>query len=515
METIGNTQGSDGRSSERTNILGNLAQRLQDGLRGTVLALGDSYAQRLAALVESSDDGILSLDLEGTIATWNHGAAELFGYAADEIIGKPVTLLIPADRKDEEPGILERVARGERIQHHETLRLTKDGRTVAVSLSVSPIEDAAGTVIGASKIVRDVTARKLAEAALAKRAEEQAALYEFTDRLFRATSANDAYNAALDAILRALGCERASVLLFDDAGVMRFVAWRGLSDGYRKAVEGHSPWMRGTKNPQPVSIANVEEAVLDPALKASVNAECIGALAFIPLTANGQLIGKFMTYYAVPHEFSTAEIELAVTIARQLGFALERRQAEETRKLLLGESQHRIKNTLATVQAMVGQTLQRCPPEERDALVARLSALSEAHDLLTQENWSVAQVRDVIGRALKPFETARRDCFVYSGPLVWVPAQPSLTLTMCLHELATNAAKYGALSNGTGRVHVSWDLVEPRKLKLSWQEAGGPPVSAPARTGFGSRLIEASFSNGETCLDFQPDGLRCSFELPL
>jgi PAS domain S-box-containing protein len=178
METLSNTQGSDGRS-ERSSMLGNLAQRLQDGLRATVLALGDSHAQRLAALVESSDDAILSLDLEGTIATWNHSAAELFGYTADEIIGKPVTLLIPADRKDEEPGILERVARGERIQHHETLRLTKDGRTVAVSLSVSPIEDAAGTVIGASKIVRDVTARKLVEAALAKRAEEQAALYEF------------------------------------------------------------------------------------------------------------------------------------------------------------------------------------------------------------------------------------------------------------------------------------------------------------------------------------------------
>ena len=123
-------------------------------------------------------------------------------------------------------------------------------------------------------------------------------------------------------------------------------------------------------------------------------------------------------------------------------------------------------------------------------------------------------MRDVIGRALKPFETARRDRFVYSGSVVWVPAQPSLTLTMCLHELATNAAKYGALSNGTGHVHISWDLVEPRKLKLSWQEAAGPR-SFPGASGFGSRLIEASFDNGETCLDFRPDGLRCSFELPL
>jgi PAS domain S-box-containing protein len=492
-----------------------LAQRLQHGVRATIDALGQSHAQRLAAIVESSDDAILSLDLDGTIATWNRAAEELFGYAADEIIGKPVTILIPGDRQDEEPGILQRVARGEHIQHHETLRLGKDGRTVAVSLSVSPIVDTAGNVIGASKIARDVTARKRAEAALAKRAKQQVALYEFTDRLFRATSTEDAHNAALDAIVRALGCERASILLLDDAGVMRFAAWRGLSEGYRKAVEGHSPWTRETADPKPVTIGNVEHAALDPALKATVTDEGIGALAFIPLTANGQLVGKFMTYYAVPQEFSAGDIDLAVTIARQLGFAIERRKAEDARKLLVAESQHRIKNTLATVQAMVGQTLQRCPPKERDALLARLSALNEAYDLLTQENWNLAQMRDLVTRALKPFATALQDRFLVEGPPVWVPAQSSLSLTMCLHELATNAAKYGALSNHAGQIQVVWDLVETHKIKLQWRETGGPPVKAPARKGFGSRLIEASFGKGETSLEFRPDGLRCSFEVIL
>jgi two-component sensor histidine kinase len=233
------------------------------------------------------------------------------------------------------------------------------------------------------------------------------------------------------------------------------------------------------------------------------------------LTANGQLVGKFMTYYAVPQEFSAGDIDLAVTIARQLGFAIERRKAEDARKLLVAESQHRIKNTLATVQAMVGQTLQRCPPKERDALLARLSALNEAYDLLTQENWNLAQMRDLVTRALKPFATALQDRFLVEGPPVWVPAQSSLSLTMCLHELATNAAKYGALSNHAGQIQVVWDLVETHKIKLQWRETGGPPVKAPARKGFGSRLIEASFGKGETSLEFRPDGLRCSFEVIL
>src|SRR5215467_5567738 len=116
--------------------------------------------------------------------------------------------------------------------------------------------DAGGTIIGASKIARDITARKLTEAALAKHAAEQTALYQFTDRLFRARSVNDVYEAALDAIVGALACDHASILMFDGMGVMRFTARRGLSEGYRSAVEGHSPWTREAKDPRPIAIGD-------------------------------------------------------------------------------------------------------------------------------------------------------------------------------------------------------------------------------------------------------------------
>jgi PAS domain S-box-containing protein len=481
-------------------------------MRATIEALGQSHAQRLAAIVETSEDAIISIDLGGTIATWNQGGEKLFGYKAEEVLGESTIILIPPERQDEEPRILASIKRGERVEHFETVRQRKDGQRVEISLTVSPIKNAAGEIVGASKIARDITQRKRAEAS-------QAALYQFTDRLFRAGSVNDVYEAGLDAIIRALGCDRASILMFDHARVMKFVAWRGLSEGYRQAVEGHSPWTRETRDPQPISIGNIDLAELDASLKAPVKAEGIAALTFIPLVAKGELAGKFMAYYPDAHVFTAGELELAVTIARQLGFSVERMWAEKAKELLLNESKHRIKNTLATVQAIAGQTLRNTASDERNAFLARLQALAEAHDLLTIEDWDKAPLREVVGRALKPFEPSRQDRIIVKGPSVALPASSSLMLTMCLHELATNAAKYGALSNGTGKVNVGWKLLGngvDRKLKLSWRETGGPPVTVPERKGFGSLLIEQSFIGyGETSFEFRPDGLRCSLELSL
>ena len=504
---------------ERPSLLGSLADLLQDGVRATIDALTQSHAQRLAALVESSDDAIISVDLDGTVATWNRAAEELYGYTAEEITGRSILTLVPGERQDEERQLLERVARREHVHHYETVRLTKDGRPVPVSLSISPIVDGSGEVIGASKIARDVSARKRAEEALRKRADQQAALYQFTDQLFRARSSDDVYQAALDAIARALGCARASILMFDDASVMRFVAWRGLSENYRRAVEGHSPWTADVRDPAPIVINDIDQSDLEPALKATVKAEGIDALAFVPLVANGALAGKFMAYCGVANAFSDGDIELAVTIARQLGFAIERMRADEQRELVLQESRHRIKNSLATVLAVAGQTLKLTPAREREAFLARLRALAEAHDSLTTKSWNRAPLQDLVDRALRPFQTTSPDRLVGSGPDVAVSAAHSTMLSLCLHELATNAAKYGALSNGSGRVKVTWKVAggdSNRKVVVRWQETGGPPVSPPQRKGFGSLLIERSFgAKTDGAFQFRPKGLTCSFKVPL
>ena len=209
---------------------------------------------------------------------------------------------------------------------------------------------------------------------------------------------------------------------------------------------------------------------------------------------------------------------MAVTIARQLGFSIERMRAEEAKELLLNESKHRIKNTLAAVQAIAGQTLRHTAPDEQRAFLARLHALGEAHDLLTTENWDQAPLRDD-GRPVTEAIWPRQDRIVIDGPSMALPAQSSLMLTLCLHELATNAAKYGALSNGTGKVHIGWELLgngSDRKVRLTWRETGGPPVAPPnARGSARCSSSKASRAPAKRCFEYRPDGLQCSLEIPL
>ena len=205
----------------------------------------------------------------------------------------------------------------------------------------TPERDEHGEVVGWVASILDITDRKRAEqerqraeAALEASADEQAALYEFTNRLYRAELSKVVYGAALDAILRALHCNRASILRTDEHGVMRFVAWRGLSDAYRTAVDGHSPWAIDEPNPRPVCIGDIERADLPDSLKAAIVQEGVRALSFIPLmSSDGKLAGKFMTYYEAPHSFSREQIDLALNLARRLGFAVERIEAEQARQL--------------------------------------------------------------------------------------------------------------------------------------------------------------------------------------
>ncbi|HET9251722.1 MAG TPA: GAF domain-containing protein [Candidatus Eisenbacteria bacterium] len=154
-------------------------------------------------------------------------------------------------------------------------------------------------------------------------------VYRLTDDVSRARGLEEIYEAALRGLERALATERASILLFDDDGVMRFKAWHGLSDGYRRAVEGHSPWSRDAYNPQPVVVADTEEDESVRSYLELFRSEGIRALGFIPLLSRGRLIGKFMVYFGRPHPLDEEELRLAQTIARHVAFAVERRRDEE------------------------------------------------------------------------------------------------------------------------------------------------------------------------------------------
>ena len=185
--------------------------------------------RHLAAIVEGSRDAIWSWTRDGTILRWNAAAQRLLGYTADEMIGRSLLDLVPEERKGIARDVMGTLsANGGGYGHYETVRVAKGGRPIDVELTVSPILDEEGVVVGASTVCRDITERKQFEASLAKRVQELTTLYELTERLQRAKALPEIYEAALDAIVGALGCDRASILLFDTSAVMRFVGWRGL-----------------------------------------------------------------------------------------------------------------------------------------------------------------------------------------------------------------------------------------------------------------------------------------------
>ncbi len=599
---------------------------------------------RLEAILEGSRDAIWSWNTDGIIVGWNAAAEKLLGYQADEIVGQSLLKLVRPERHDIARAVIASVNKGAWYEQHETERVRKDGSLVDVELTVSPIADAKGRIVGASSVCREITERKQFQASLSKRMGELTTLFRFTERLHGAKSVDAVYSAALDAIEDALGCDRASVLLFDAAGVMRFVAWRGLSDAYRKAVDGHSPWRPDTKTLAPICIGDIDLADGPDWLKETVKAEGIRALAFIPLIAGGRLIGKFMTYYPEAHAFSEDEMGLANTIARQLALAVvhqsgaeelrqseqrfrlmsehapvmiwmsdaqndslhlnrmlrdfwgvdetdiptfdwratmhpedaeridqsmreamkdrapvtvkgryldangayrvlntnarprfsakgefvgmigvnvdvtEREEAEAKRELLIAELNHRVKNTLSVVQSIAHQTFSETETlDARNAFEGRLVALALAHNLLTQLNWEHAALAQIARVILNVTEDGSGRIRV-SGPPVLLPPKEALAVTMALHELSTNAMKYGALSNKDGQVDVEWSRIAGPRLKLAWRESGGPRVSPPKRRGFGSRLLERSLASdldGEVQLAFEPSGLICLIEAPL
>ena len=198
------------------------------------------------------------------------------------------------------------------------------------------------------------------------------------------------------------------------------------------------------------------------------------------------------------------------------------KRAQERQELLIHELNHRVKNTLATVQSIAHQTLRRAPSAEafRETFTQRLLALSRAHDLLTAQGWEGADLRTLLATVLTPYEATGSTRARLTGPAVALPPRVALGLAMALHELATNAAKYGSLSAPTGALELTWSVAtgQRRLLNLTWVERGGPPVTPPEHTGFGGRMLERTLKaelGGDAQLVFDPAGVRCAIEVPL
>ena len=367
--------------------------------------------QRLAATYERAGIGIAEVDAEGKLLRANGHLASLLGHPAEQLVGRSIfdPSLTESSGEDEEQ--FRRQVEGQIGRYTIEKRfIQSDGKKLWVSITSTSICDGDGRFLYAARVQEDITPRKIAEAALARRVQELTALYEFTEALQRSSGPDDIYAHALAAVLRALDCDRAAILLLDAAGVMRFVEWRGLSEAYRAAVEGHSPWRVDEADPRPICIEDIESAELPDSLKQTVRSEQIAALAFIPIVASGRLLGKFMTYYDQPHVYTEEENGLALTIARQLGFALDRRRAERA-------AQHLVAIVESSQDAIVSKDLngvittwnygaERLFGYAAEEVIGKSITIIIPPDRLDEEPAILARIRR--GERVDHFETVRR-----------------------------------------------------------------------------------------------------------
>jgi PAS domain S-box-containing protein len=311
--------------------------------------------------------GYVTFDRVGRIEEINFAAIRLLGRSRKQLFG--ITFAVCVAKEDTQLFLNHLLAcrSSDRPAVTELKLKRPDGEKIPVLLSSTAtfglMKD--GARLYQTAIV-DLTQHKHAEEARSEAIRKQAALYELSRRYQGVKTSDQIYDAALDAILTALRCDRASILLYDQHQVMRFVAWRGLSKGYRKAVEGHSPWKPDAKNPQPVCIADVDLADLPRSLRSTVRTEGIRAVAFVPLLSSQKLVGKFMIYHNAPHPFTDEELKLATTIATQLVQAIQHKRDEDA-----------LREREAELELIVTQTpfmLTRCSRDLRYCYVSRAYA---------------------------------------------------------------------------------------------------------------------------------------------
>jgi PAS domain S-box-containing protein len=417
---------------------------------------------QLAAIVGSASDAIIAKTLAGIVTSWNAAAERLFGYAAHEMIGQSIRRVIPAERQHEEDTILRRLAAGERIEHYDTVRVVKDGRAIDVSLTISPMRDAAGRIIGASKIARDITERKRAESLLRRQAD-----------------------------------------LLDNSHEAIFV-W--------KVPGGITYWSRGAE----VLYGYTREEAIG-----SVSHELLHTQAPVPLTeieAQVTSVGSWrgeLKHTARDGRTLTVESQHVRVIYDGEAYALETNRditemkaRQERIELLMHELNHRSKNILSLVQSIARQTSGSSYEDFMARFSRRLQALAANQDLLVENEWRGVAIHDLARAQLAPFADLGQRFFL-EGPLLSLAPAAAQGVGLALHELATNAGKYGALANAQGRVDVAW-ACDGGTFSIGWTERNGPPVEPPQRRGFGSTVITslAEMSvDGSVDLQYRTTGL--------
>lgn len=474
----------------------------------------------LTGVLAASQDCIKVLDLDGNIAFMNEPGLRILEIEAfGEVAGTPWDRFWsgPDAAKSREAMAAARAGGVGRFEGWADIKLGAAKFWDVVVTPINGVDDRPERLLAIS---RDQTAARQA-------ADRQAVLTCLGERLRELDEPGEVVAEAAQAAVWALHLTRAAYGVVDRSENEISFERDYARPGRRSVVGRHryadyGRYIEGLRRGETVVIQDVRA---DPRTASNLDALGryeIAALVNVPAMADGRLVGVLCLHDAVPRDWTPEDVAFAQAVAERTRLALGRIAAEEQQHLRTREVGHRFKNLLAMVQAIATQTMRSATDlaGASDVLAGRLAALGQSHDLLLDGEIGISPMRDVVARALD-LRADAADRFDLSGPEVPVGGKVALSLSLMLHELATNAIKYGALSNDVGRVAVRWEIRtegEDERLRLVWRERGGPPVAPPMRKGFGSRLIERGLAGqvgGIVQFDYAPDGLTFTVEAPL
>lgn len=432
--------------------------------------------------------------------------------------GAPLNAFVDGIHPDDRAWVGERIQRvidtaGEFAEEYRLL--APDGAVTWVYAQGRCYHDAEGRPLRYPGVATDITDAKHAGL-------RQDALLKLGDRLRDLDTVPELVQAAAETMADTLGASRAGYGLVEpvyetldiptDWCAPTVVSIAGLH-GFRDYGSHIDDLKRG-------EIVLIEDVEYDPRSRETADkflAIGIRTLINVPVMERGRLVGIGFVHHAKARSFRPDELAFIRTVTDRVQVAVARVQAEHQQALLNGELSHRLKNTLAMVQGIAGQTLRTISDQGPvKAFTERLIALSRAHDVLMQDSWAAAPIRSVVEKVLA-LQTSL-DRFQIEGPSLALAPQATLSLSLLLHELTTNAIKYGALSVEGGTVQIAWSIDEAseKTVVLAWQERGGPPAVAPEKRGFGTRLIQTGLvGTRDTHLDYSVQGLVAKFRAPM
>jgi PAS domain S-box-containing protein len=453
----------------------------------------------------------------------NDAYAQMIGRRAEDCAGKPIVDIMGPKGFETILPHVRKVLQGETVEYETNVHYGDVGPRF-VHVIYSPERDVAGNVVGWVASIVDISDRKRTEARLVADLKAMRTLRELGSMCLQpGPDLAACLKAILSGAIGLAAAEKGTLQLFEPhSNTLAIVAHEGfeppflrffehVGDGAHAAVCAAA--MRSCKQvvvddvmTSDIFTGQVSQTVLsDAGVRAVISTPV--------LSSQNNLLGMISVHYGRRYLPTPQVLDLLDVLARQAGDFLERKHAEQVERTLVRELEHRCNNLLAVVQSIAVMSLpdgQRLA-DGRAAFEGRLRALARASRRLLKSDRSWVNLNDVVRAEMEPFV----NCVIEDGPGAMLGPQQAQNLFLALHELATNAAKYGAFSKADGRVHISWAIADadPSKVHVRWREADGPLVAQPRRTGFGTSLLKAAFADVK--IDYRKDGLHCEFAIPI